>query len=240
MEGQSRYRATGFSDYTVRVSPRAKRVILKVIPGKGLEVVVPRGFNQRRLPAILQSKRSWIEQTLIRLGKEEELVVPTHICLKAVDEHWQVQYQPTSDSGVSVRQRTTNLLSVEGDVGDVYLVTEVLKRWLSLRARFHLVPWLTNMSHEFGFPFKKSIVRGQSTRWASCSKLQTISLNRGLLFLPGRLVRHVFLHELCHTRHLDHSPKFWSLLGGLKPNCGVLEAQVRQADHYVPKWAHPR
>ena len=240
MERQSRNRVNSFSDYTVRVSPRAKRVILKAIPGKGLEVVVPKGFNQRRLPAILQSKRPWIEQTLLRLSKEKELVVPTHIYLKAVDEHWQVQYKPTSDSRVSVRQRTTALLLVEGDVGDVLLVIETLKRWLSLRARLHLVPWLINLSHEFELPFKKTIVRGQRTRWASCSKLQTISLNRGLLFLPRHLVRHVFLHELCHTRHLDHSPKFWNHLRELEPKCNLLETQVRQADQYVPKWAHPR
>ena len=57
-----------------------------------------------------------------------------------------------------------------------------------------------------------------------------------LLLLPERLVRHVFLHELCHMKQMDHSPKFWSLFGEIESNYKSLEAEVRNADKYVPPW----
>lgn len=54
-------------NYTVRESPRAKRVILKV-GSHGLEVVVPRRFGRRKLPGILESNRQWIEKNYSWLG----------------------------------------------------------------------------------------------------------------------------------------------------------------------------
>ncbi len=201
---------------------------------------MPKGFDKRRLPGMLQSKRAWIENALARLECSEELVAPALFHLKAIDEQWQVRYQPARDGRMSLRDLTRGSLSVQGDPTDVYLVINLLKRWLSLKSHVHLAPWLRDISREKGLPFGKAIVRGQKTRWASCSRLQTISLNRSLLFLPKHLVRYVFLHELCHTKHLDHSPRFWDLLRRIEPDCDVLEAEVRQADHHVPRWARPR
>jgi predicted metal-dependent hydrolase len=61
-------------------------------------------------------------------------------------------------------------------------------------------------------------------------------LNRSLLFLPPPLVRHVFLHELCHVKRLDHSPVFWRILQEMEPNSKALEAEIKKADKYVPPW----
>ena len=94
-----------------------------------------------------------------------------------------------------------------------------------------------NVSQEVDISFRKATVRGQTTRWASCSNSGNISLNRGLLFLPRRLVRHVFLHELCHIKELNHSPQFWGLLNQLEPDCKALEAEVRKGNQYAPRWA---
>ena len=228
-------------DYTVRESLRARRVILKV-GVKGLEVVVPRRFSKRRLPGILEANRQWIEKELQRLKESPSLVAPGCINLKAIDERWQVDYQsnPTSDYRFSVKEYPSNRLLVEGDVDDVSGVCSIFTRWLHLKAHAHLIPWLEEVSREFDIPFQKATVRGQTTRWASCSKLGNISVNRSLLFLPEHLVRHVFLHELCHIRELNHSPNFWRLLHQLEPAYKDLEVEVRKANRYVPPWVSRR
>lgn len=225
-------------DYTLRESHRAKRVILKV-GVDGLEVVVPWRFGKRRLPGILEANREWIEKELQRIKESPALSVPEHIDLNAIDERWQVNYQirPTLDGRFSVEESASNRLLVEGDVDDIRGVSSVLTRWLHLKARAHLVPWLNEISREVDIPFQKATIRGQSTRWASCSKSGNLSLNRSLLLLPKHLVRHVFLHELCHIRELNHSPHFWKLLNQLEPDCKGLEAEVRKANRHVPRWA---
>jgi len=223
--------------YKLRVSHRAKRVILKV-GVNGLEVVVPRRFGQRKLPGILEVNRAWIEKELLRVKDSPPLVAPECINLNAVDERWRVDYQaqPTSNGRFSVKENASNQLLVEGDVNDVPGVSSVLNQWLHLRAHAHLVPWLKELSREVDIPFQKATVRGQSTRWASCSISGNININRSLLFLPQSLVRYVFLHELSHIRELNHSHEFWSLLEQLEPDCQTLKAEVEKAGQYVPQW----
>ncbi len=224
-------------EYTIRESQRAKRVILKVSGQRGLEVVVPRGFNPRRLPEILKAKESWIGKQLQRIEETPALTAPERIDLKAIDQRWQVCYNPPSDGRIILRENASNMLLVEGDVGDVYGIALVLNRWLHLKAQACLVPWLREISQEVAIPFKKVTVRGQATRWGSCSSLGNISLNRSLLLLPKNLVRHVFLHELCHIKQLNHSPDFWNLLQGLESDYKSLETKVRKATEYVPQWS---
>ena len=79
-------------------------------------------------------------------------------------------------------------------------------------------------------------VRGQQTRWGSCSLQKTISINRKLLFLPPPLVEQVFIHELCHTVRLDHSRRFWALVRKRAPRCQDLEEELRTAWRYLPAW----
>ena len=224
-------------NYTVRESLRAKRVILKV-GSNGLEVVVPRRFGRRRIPGILEAHRQWIENELQRVRDASPLVAPGSIDLNAVDENWQVNYLSHSvpEGKFSVKESDSNRLLVEGDVEDTRGVSSILTQWLHLKAHAHLVPWLKEVSREFDIPFQKATVRGQTTRWASCSKLGNISLNRSLLFLPKNLVRHVFLHELCHIKKLNHSPEFWNLLHQLEPAYKDLEADLKKANRYVPQW----
>ena len=206
-------------EYSLRENHRAKRVILKV-GANGLEVIVPRRFGKRRLPEILEANRDWIEKELKRVKEIPSVVPPECINLIAIGERWQVSYQSpnTADGQFSVKWDALGGLLVEGDVDDIRGVSSVLTQWLHLKAHAHLVPWLRECSREFQIPFQKATVRGQSTRWASCAKSGTISINRKLLFLPEHLVRHVFLHELCHIRAFNHSPEFWAFLQHLEPN----------------------
>ena len=222
-------------EYAIRVSHRAKRVILKV-GVNGLEVVVPKRFAKRRLPEIIEANRHWIERELKRIKECPEPTAPDHIDLNAIDERWQVRYAPTSGRRLLATEGAPFTLLVEGDVEDIRRVTSLLTQWLHLKAHAYLVPWLRDVSQEVDIAFEKATVRGQTTRWASCSKSGNISLNRSLLFLPPRLVRHVFLHELCHIRELNHAPEFWQLLNQLEPDCKPLEAEVRVANRYAPQW----
>jgi len=224
-------------DYTIRESHRAKRVILKV-GVNGLEVVVPRRFGQRRLPGILEANREWIEKELQRIKDSPTLVAPECINLNAVDERWRVDYQsqPTSNGRFSVKENASYRLLVEGDVDDIRGVSSVLIQWLHLKAHAHLIPWLKEVSREVDIPFQKTTVRGQATRWASCSNSGNININRSLLFLPKSLVRYVFLHELSHIRESNHSREFWSLLKQLEPDCQTLKAEVEKAGQYLPQW----
>lgn len=223
-------------EYSVRENHLARRVILRVPSANRLDVVVPRRFNRRRLPEIFQAHRDWIQRELQRVQALPAVAAPRQIDLQSIDQLWRLKYLDDGGLPSSPEEAAGRILEVDRDAGDVEAVARDLNGWLQQKARAHLAPWLRKVSVETGIPFQKITIRGQATRWGSCSKQHNISLNRSLLFLPPPLVRHVFLHELCHVKRLDHSPTFWRLLQEMEPKSPALEAEVRQANRYVPSW----
>lgn len=110
----------------------------------------------------------------------------------------------------------------------------MLKKWLTKKAGIIFSSRLLNLSERFDLPFKKLNIRGQKTIWGSCDNKHTINLNYKLLFLPLNLVEHVMLHELTHTKYMNHSKRFWTLLRKLDVNCDINNEKLKSADSYIP------
>lgn len=236
----------GLPAYRIQVSPRAQHVQIKVSAAEGVIVVLPKTIDPASVPALLWKKKAWLERALAQfkgLQHQQQPATrsgsPTRICLRAIDRQFQVSYRKLANQGLYAHTVGDQVL-VRGNVTHHLLVRQTLQRWLAEQAHLHLVPWLGKVSEETGLKHLKTIIRGQRTRWASCSQRQTISLNYKLLFLPPYLVRYVFLHELVHLVHFDHSPRFWALLANFEPDCHALDRELRYSGHHVPAWAEQR
>ncbi len=233
----------GMPPYRVRTSLRAIHVRLQVSPAEGLTVIVPRGFDLNRLPAIVEKKKTWVETHLRRFAaaaksrSADPPALPETIALAALGESWQVEYRPAKTARVGVRSAEPGRLVVYGAVDRPSACLAALKLWLRGRTRETLVPQLIHLADSHGFKFREAVVRGQKTRWASCSARGTISLSYKLLFLENEAVRSVLLHELCHTVVMDHSPRFWALLTRFEPECKAIRKGMRGAERRVPAWA---
>ncbi|MBN1631807.1 MAG: M48 family metallopeptidase [Thermoleophilia bacterium] len=223
----------------------------------GLEVVIPRRFDRGQVPALVEGKRDWIERASVRVGLRAEArrrrleldppTLPTRIVLPAVGEEWAVEYRPGPSSqagahGAAVRPRTVirerpgRRLLVTGDLDDAEACRQALSRWLRRRARRALIPWVADTALRHRLEFGRVSVRQQRTRWASCSRQKTISLNARLLFLQRDLVEYVVLHELCHTVEMNHSARFWARLQAHDPDCQTHRLLLRAAAGTVPTW----
>lgn len=229
-------------NYTLRESSRAKYPRLKMSVHRGLEVVVPQGFDQTLLPQLLEQKQPWITRATQQIEAQKRfydpamlLPLPNQLSLQALGEHWQIDYQSTSAKSVSL-QTSPGQIVVQGNLDYDLEGKRALRQWIRCRAQEQLKPWLRKLSEEINLPFGKVVVRCQKTRWASCSGRKTISLNSQLLFLPAELVDYVFRHELCHTIHLNHSAAFWGLLQQKAPDYKSSVQALRQAWCYVPLW----
>ena len=202
-----------------------------------MEVVVPLGFDEARIPEILESKAGWISKHLGKTPTVEKLQRPESIDLKSIQECWKVEYLATSGGGLTVYEGGDGTLAVEGAVDDPLRVAGALNEWLQAKAGKVLVPWLQKLSRDLSIPFARVTIRRQKTRWGSCSKQRSIILNRNLLFFPPQLVRYVLVQELCHTKQLDHSEKFWSLVEGYEPDARRRRREIETASGEIPPWA---
>lgn len=224
----------------IKTHPRAKRVLVKLVPGKGLEVVTPKGFGKRYVGSILDEKRPWIERTRAKLeargldlsGTPPEL--PEHILFNASGREYNVLYLDRSGR-ISVTENGPRLM-VAGSLKDRDAVFDGLRRFTADKAREFILPRLELMSRDLDMPYEALRVRRQKTRWGSCSSRGTISVNAKLLFLPVELVDHLLLHELCHTMYMNHSKQYWDMVARHEPEYERLEWELSRGGQYVPAW----
>ena len=65
----------------------------------------------------------------------------------------------------------------------------------------------------YNLNFGRVAIRNQKTRWGSCSSSNNLNFNYRLCLLPSDLADYIIVHELCHLREMNHSRKFWQLVG---------------------------
>jgi predicted metal-dependent hydrolase len=226
--------------YNLRISKKARNVHLKIIPNRGLEIVVPVRHQKRvDIAGLLEEKKSWIEKHLATVIIRPPALI-TELTLNAIQQTWQIEYQTTNSRQIRAIERplnaNTHSLILYGNVNDIPKTHKWIKTWLKQIAQTHLLPWLDRLSQISGLPYNQAAIRGQQTLWGSCNSQKNINLNYKLLFVPAILAEHIMLHELCHTKHLNHGVRFWRLLRSLDPNCDHNNQQMRQADKLVPFW----
>lgn len=74
---------------------------------------------------------------------------------------------------------------------------------------------IARLSEATGLKYEKLTIRASRTKWGSCSGRNHISLSLFLMALPEHLRDYVIVHELCHTVHHNHSPRFHALVDRL-------------------------
>jgi predicted metal-dependent hydrolase len=228
--------------YRVRENRRAKRIILRVTVTHGLEVVVPSAAARRQIPEILAKNRTWIERALKRLCDEQlashrELQTPpATISLPAIAETWTISQEHIIGARPQLEERPRHHLHLRGDWLDNTWRT-VLRAWLIARAEKVFSVWLTQLSGRTRLTYCRFTVRLQKTRWGSCSRSGNISLNARLLFVAPEIATYVLLHELCHTKELNHSIRFWRLVERFEPNWRKLDRALVDASRTLPRWA---
>lgn len=150
------------------------------------------------------------------IGKSHTLtVVPTQTVksptTKILREHLLV-YLPPSCSLEST--------AVQQQIRDT--VIQILRR----EAKAQLPDRLATLAQKHDFTYERIRFSHASGRWGSCSSTGTISLNIALMKLPDELIDYVLVHELCHTRHMNHSKHFWAEVEAINPHYKLHKRQI--------------
>ncbi len=230
--------------YTVQVSRRSKYARLKMTPHEGLIVVLPEGFPKKEIPALLLRHAEWIRKTTKKLDAhrlEPPPVAgngwPSKVLFPFFDEEWEVEYQQTAAVAQGdIEELSPTRLLISGDVANESLCRKLLFSWLKHRAGLLLLPSFKSLATSLDFDYAEAKVRLQHSRWGSCTVAHVITLNTKLLFLPDYLIRHIMVHELCHTVHLNHSRSFWALVHQHDPLWRIYNREMKSAWKYVPAW----
>lgn len=222
----------------IRRHPRARRLKLRIRRDAGVEVVAPPHVPERVIRRFVSSNAGWIDRARASVLAERQCPAvrgpfPERLDLEALNQRIAVNY----DDGPRPRFRWCDA-NLEVVVAErvAAAARDVLVTALRHRARERLEPWFRQVADAHGLAFERVTWRNQKSRWGSCSSRGNISLNVRLLFLPPELVHYVFVHELAHLRHPDHSPRFWRKVETMLPGMRSARAALRDAPARVPEW----
>ena len=220
--------------YTIRRSARARRARI-LVDGDGVEVVVPNRFPLRDVEGFVEEKRPWIERTLRRMRESESDFPPAMLehggDLPYLGERLQLAVRRERGRVRPHVARGEGLLVVKLPPGGD--LRGALEAWFRRQARTEVADRLDAAVARAGTSYTSLQIRGQRTRWASCSTSGAMSFNWRLLLAPPEIVDYVVEHEVAHLEIHDHSEDFWALLASRSPGWREHERWLRRHGHLL-------
>jgi predicted metal-dependent hydrolase len=219
--------------FAVRVSPRARRLTARVHVGGRVEIVVPVGVSAKTVRDFVHRFTPWIDRKVAAMQCVADVatVVPRAIDFAYSNERFDVQWHVAPRCCVTLDD---GRLAVHAP--DEEQARLLLQVWLKRAAAERLAPGLLQLADELNYAVARVAIRCQRTRWGSCSTRGTVSLNCSLVFLRPEVVRYLFIHELAHTKHMNHSASFWRLVERLEPDYRSLDRELLAGWRTVPAW----
>ena len=213
----------------LHMNARARRLVFRV-KDDGLHVTLPAGTSSAELQRAIESLRP----RLLEACKRRYVAI--------ID----LSYRIDADFlHLSLEQGEYDRFLLRTNGADVRIICppninfsdEKLQGWLRKvvgealrsRAKSVLPTRLQSLARQFGLTYRSVKINSSTTRWGSCSNRQDINLSYYLILLPARLVDYVLLHELTHTRVMNHSEQFWTMLDAFTDGqSSVLRSELKK------------
>ena len=199
----------------VRRDSRAKHLILRC-NGETVSVTAPPRTPDGDIRDFIDKHRSRLEE-LVRQHRPKALT-PDY---KVETDSFQLSFEAGTGTRFLARSQPGRLAIVYPPSTD--FTDERLQQWLRKAieqgmkriAECLLPPRLKALADRHGLPYAQVRVTTSKGRWGSCSARKHINLSCYLLLLPAHLAEYVMLHELAHTKEMNHGTGFWKLLDSL-------------------------
>lgn len=188
---------------------KARRYIMRFRSDGSLRVTVPRLGSLRRARLFVSGNTVWINRYAAKLQTRKS---PDRLWCEGTSVLYRGQSLPLGlvddpCGGVMIRLAENNIPLGRRELPQD--LRPVVEAYLKEIATDELPAQLTRLARELGVRFARVTIRGQRTRWGSCSTRKTVSLNWRLIHTPPFVQEYILIHELMHLREMNHSSRFW-------------------------------
>jgi len=196
-----------------RFARRRRRTLGLSVDAHGLKVVAPLRAPWREIEAFLRDKRRWIFAKL-----DEWARVPKPALLLGMSGESLPLFGVTHT--LEVHEGARRVIHESGRLlvsAPRWRALETLVRWLKSRALEALEPRAAHFAARLGRAAPPLRLSNARTQWGVCGADGAIRLSWRLVHLEPLLADYVVAHEVAHLVELNHSQRFWALVGKLYP-----------------------
>lgn len=217
----------------LKKSKRAKRVNIRVKPFEGVCVSVPEKMTFEKAKEFATQNAEWIIKNSNKIKEHEknQIIYDENTSFTTREHTLRIKrvnndktYCRVSNGEILVKMPSS--IDIE-ESQNQKVIRDAIKRAYKKEAKSHLPQRLNTLSINHKLPYKDLRIKDLKSRWGSCSSLNNINLSLHLMKLPDELIDYVILHELAHTKHKNHSPRFWNYLEEICPNSKQLNKKLK-------------
>lgn len=199
---------TALPDFVAIERRSVKHVRIEVKSAHLVKLIIPRHLSLADAVSFYTKHQQWVEQHRAQCIESERYDFGLSV------DQWLLHGQ-----GVAPRSRADD---------------QAL--WYRRYAKLYLSNRLEELCYHYDFKINKCTIRDQKTRWGSCSSAGNISLNWRLILMPEWVSDYILLHELCHTRFMDHSSSFWAEVEKYHSDIAAAKSWLKHAGDAVMKY----
>ncbi len=209
---------------------RGSYVRLKIQTNGRLVAHLPHFTSIREVQRLLDKSRDNLRQNLSQIPTKKtyadgELIGKSHRLKIKESPRERVEL---SGLNIIIHVKSGTTLAAKNQ-----LIKDGIAKALRKESKAYLPRRLKYLAMTHGFNYERVRFTHAKSRWGSCSTSGTISLNIMLMTLPNELIDYVLLHELNHTKHMDHSREFWSDLEKVCPHAKRKRTWLKQFSPYL-------
>lgn len=215
-------------DYRLKTGARQLGM---TIDERGLRLAAPVRMPLADIEAFVTGHGAWVLQKLDELAR---IVRPRHLRLvdgarlPLLGDEIEVRVLPGANRVRWVAQ--TLVLEARHDAD----LSRLVMRALKVRALAHFGERLTHYAAQLNLAPPPLGLSAARTRWGSCSRDNGIRINWRLIHLPPHLGDYVVAHEVAHLLEMNHSTRFWRIVGGLYPEWKTARSELKTRATSIP------
>lgn len=201
--------------------PRARRYLLRLQPDGVARITVPKRGSISAARDFLARHTVWLEQQFQKLAAQPKAITEWRLGTEIYFRGVLVKIEVETAGQIRFGPELLTLRDVTVDL------RPAIQKQLRKLAQKELPARVIELATLHGIAVVRVSVRNQKTRWGSCSRKGTVSLNWRLIQTPDYVRDYIILHELAHRRQMNHSDKFWQEVERLCPNYLMAERWLK-------------
>ena len=207
----------GNSQITYKVHKTKRKTTEIVVDTSGVEILTSKQKSHNDIQKLVKKNSKWIYSKQIWANKQNDLKITFKqgTRLPYLGKNYLLKIKESKNESILLSKGT---FIVRVSKNTPKKVQVLFKNWLKLHAQKIIEKKSNHHAKKMGVKFDKIIIKDHKERWGSVSKNKSLNINLSIFCAPPKIIDYVIIHELCHLKIPNHSPKYWNLLYKMMPD----------------------